>query len=150
MVGLVLAAVALARDDWREWVAAAAVLATFGHASVAERMREREEARDEVEVDCVRWTWRYFVAKEILWAAFFVLTGAYAALAGVGVFLVYPLWRRWWRCRCPLGRNVKMSAVAGRPAAGVESKEGTSPVPDLRSPTRARAVKEAKRPPDFG
>lgn len=103
VVGSLLACVAIARGDWREWIAAAAVLASFGHASVAERMREREMARDHVEVDCVRWTWGYFVAKEILWAAFFVLTGAFAALAGVGIFLAFPLWRRWWRGRHPLG-----------------------------------------------
>jgi len=102
VVAVVLSTVAFVRGDWREWVAAAAVLATFGHASVAERLREREAARDQVEVDCVKWTWGYFVAKEILWAAFFITTGAYAALVGVGVFLVFPLWRRWWRGRHPL------------------------------------------------
>ena len=65
VVAVILAGVAFVRGDWREWVAAAAVLATFGHASVAERLREREAARDQVEVDCVKWTWGYFIAKEI-------------------------------------------------------------------------------------
>lgn len=105
VVAVVLSTVAFVRGDWREWIAAAAVLATFGHASVAERMREREEARDQVEVDCVKWTWGYFLVKEVLWAAFFVLTGAYAALAGVGVFLAFPFWRKWWRRRYPLSRT---------------------------------------------
>ena len=98
-VGLVLAAVALARGTWTEWLAAGAVLATFGHASVAERLREQEAARDAKAVECHRWLGAYYVAKEVLWVAFFASTGAYAALVGCGVFLAYPIWRWWWRGR---------------------------------------------------
>lgn len=102
VVGAVLAGVAILRGVWVEWLGAAAVLASFGHASVAERMREREAARDRPEVQCFRWSWRYFVAKEVLWVAYFASTGAHAALAGCGVFLLYPAWRAWWRRRHPL------------------------------------------------
>lgn len=42
------------------------------------------------------------MAKEILWCAVFVLHHAWAALAGVALFLAYPSWRRFWRTRHPL------------------------------------------------
>lgn len=102
VVAVALAGVASWRGEWVEWLAAAAVLATFGHASVAERLREREAARPVVSVDCHRWLGRYYVAKELLWVAFFVATEAYAALVGCAVFLAYPAWRRWWRRRRPM------------------------------------------------
>jgi hypothetical protein len=102
VVALVLGGVALWRGSWTEALAALAVLATFGHASVAERMRERQAAQTTPDVSCHRWTWGYFLAKEALWVAYFTLTGAFAALAGCAVFLVYPMWRSWWRRRHPL------------------------------------------------
>lgn len=99
VVASVLAAVAAARGSWQEWIAAFAVLATFGHASVAERMREREAERDVPAVDCHRSLWVYYGAKEVAWVAYFVATEAFAALVGCAVFLVYPAWRKWWRTR---------------------------------------------------
>lgn len=102
VVAIALAIVAAWRGAWTEWLAGAAVLASFGHASVAERMREREAARARPEVHCFRWSWRYFVVKEALWVAYFISTGAHAALAGCAVFLLYPAWRSWWRGRHPL------------------------------------------------
>lgn len=104
VVAVVLVGVSLVRGGATEWLAALAVLATFGHASVAERLREREVSRDVVSVECHRWLGRYWVAKELLWVVFFLVTQAYAALAGCGVFLAYPLWRRWYRKRSPLPR----------------------------------------------
>jgi hypothetical protein len=50
-------------------------------------------------VECYRWARRYFVTKELFWCAYFALRGSWSALAGVGLFLLYPLWRRWWRKR---------------------------------------------------
>ena len=32
-----------------------------------------------------------------LWLVYFVAKGAWSAIAGVALFLAYPLWRRWWR-----------------------------------------------------
>lgn len=102
VVASVLAGVAIYRGAWVEWLCAAAVLASFGHASVAERLRERDAQRVKPEVECVQWTWRYFTAKEALWASYFIATGAYVALVGVAVFLAFPVWRGWWRKRHPL------------------------------------------------
>jgi hypothetical protein len=88
-----------------DFLASVAVILSFGHATVGERMREREAAREEAEVSCHTWLDRYFVAKEVAWVGYFVSTKAWPALLGCGVFLVYPLWRRFWRKRHPLGRK---------------------------------------------
>lgn len=102
-VAAVLAAVALARGGRLEWLGSGAVLMTFAHAQVAERLREREAARSVPEVACHRWLAIYYVAKESAWFAYFAIAGAWSALAGVLVFLLYPAWRRHHRGRHPLG-----------------------------------------------
>jgi hypothetical protein len=107
VVALVLVAVALLSGGGAlELIGAGAVLLSFGHASVGERLREREAARIAPSVECHHWSTRYFVGKEALWFLYFVLHGSWSALAGVGLFLVYPLWRRFWRRRYPLDRKV--------------------------------------------
>lgn len=88
-----------------ELIAAAAVLLTFGHASVADRLAEREELRCTPEVECFRKMWYYFVGKEMLWLLYFFMIHAYSALVGVFVFLAYPVWRRLYRRHYPLGRH---------------------------------------------
>jgi hypothetical protein len=88
-----------------ELIAAAAVLLTFGHASVADRLAEREERRSVPEVECYRKMRYYFLGKEALWFLYFLLSHAYSALVGVCVFLVYPLWRRVYRRYFPLDRH---------------------------------------------
>jgi hypothetical protein len=50
-------------------------------------------------VECYwKLTW-YLVAKEILWLVTFVLLKAWPALVGVGLFLLYPIWRHFYRTR---------------------------------------------------
>lgn len=85
-----------------QWISALAVLFTFMHAQVSERMAEIQSLKVKPEVYCYRWSTRYFYAKEVLWCAVFSLTGAWPALVGVGLFLLYPIWRRWWRRYNPL------------------------------------------------
>jgi hypothetical protein len=89
--------------DWREWVAALGVQLGFHHASVADRLRESEEARpvSAHSVECVSWLHRYFVGKEVAWVVYFLSTGAISALVGCGVFIAHPFWRRWYRARWP-------------------------------------------------
>jgi hypothetical protein len=98
----VLACVAAATGGWLQWIAAAAVLGTFAHMQVGDRLQEREAAREQPTVECHALLARYLVAKEALWVAFFALSGSWTALAGVPLFLLYPFWRRWWRTRHPL------------------------------------------------
>lgn len=99
---VLLVVVFLTGDGWLELVGAGAVLLSFGHAQVADRLAEREASRATVSVDCHRWATRYLVGKETLWLLYFVAHRSWSALAGVGLFLVYPAWRRFWRARKPL------------------------------------------------
>ena len=85
-----------------DWLAYGAVFFTFKHAQIADRMREQEEAREKPSIECAEWSDRFFVAKEVLWVGFFILAGAYTALVGCGLFLLYPAWRRFYRKRWPL------------------------------------------------
>jgi hypothetical protein len=102
IVALPLGTVAAFRGQWIEWVGAAAVLASFMHAQVADRMAEKQSAMAKPDVTCFRWTLRYFVMKEGLWFAYFVALGAWSALVGVLVFLLYPIWRQAYRARVPM------------------------------------------------
>lgn len=85
-----------------EYVGALAVLFSFGHASIAERFREREEAKANPGVSCFQKSLHYFLAKEVCWSVYFLGTGCYSALVGVVVFLLYPVWRKVWRSYKPL------------------------------------------------
>jgi hypothetical protein len=85
-----------------ELVGAGAVLLSFAHGQVADRLAEREASRKHPSVDCHRWASRYFVGKESLWLLYFVAHHSWSALAGVGLFLVYTPWRRFWRARHPI------------------------------------------------
>lgn len=103
VVAGVLVTVALGSGGgWTELLGAAAVTLTFAHAQVADRLAERDAAREKPSVDCHRWATRYLVTKEVLWLLYFVIHKSWAALAGVFLFLIYPVWRRLWRARNPL------------------------------------------------
>lgn len=93
--------------DWRAWIACAAVVCTFAHAQIADRLAEREASRARPLVECHHKAARFFVAKEALWVVFFVATDAYPALAGCALFLAYPVWRRFWRRTHPLDRKAR-------------------------------------------
>ncbi len=80
-----------------EAFAAMAVLLTFGHAQIADRLAEQEGKRAIPSVDCYKKLWYYFIGKELLWSLYFLETHAYSALVGVVVFLVYPFWRKLYR-----------------------------------------------------
>jgi hypothetical protein len=87
---------------WFELVGSCAVLASFAHGQVSDRLAEREAARTSPEVHCHAWARRYFLSKEALWLVYFVAKGAWSAFVGCAVFLAYPAWRTWWRRRSPL------------------------------------------------
>lgn len=81
----------------KEIVCALAVYFTFLHAQVADRMQERQALQATPDVECYKKSNYYFVLKELLWIAFFLMTQSYAALSGAILFSVYPLWRKYWR-----------------------------------------------------
>lgn len=106
VVAVVLAVVAIAAGGGvLELLGAGAVVLTFGHAQVADRLAERDAVRSRPSVPCHRWATRYLVGKETLWCAYFVLHQSWSALAGVALFLAYPSWRRWWRRRHPIASS---------------------------------------------
>jgi len=113
VVGNILAVVAILTASpanyYIEVVGALAVLLTFAHVQVADRLAEKEQERESLKlseetVECHRWATRYLVSKEICWLLYFLVLGAYSALVGVGVFLLYPVWRRYYRKKRPLDR----------------------------------------------
>jgi hypothetical protein len=84
-----------------EWVGVIAVFLNFGHVTVAERLREAEamrHARNEpVVVDCYKKLDYYYFGKELFWLVYFIMLGAWSALVGIGIFLLYRPWREMYR-----------------------------------------------------
>lgn len=85
--------------DTAGWVAAVAVGLSFGTASIGQRMTEAQEKQAVKTVHCYKaYNW-YFVGKEIMWVATFVMLKSWASLVGCGIFLIYPVWRRYYTMR---------------------------------------------------
>lgn len=100
---VLFASAELTGGEWHNRVAAAALVLTFCHGQVTDRMIEAQERSPE-QVECFRMANRYWVGKEMLWVVTFALAGLWTAIVGCGVFLVYPAWRRWYRRRWPHDR----------------------------------------------
>lgn len=96
----------LTHQGYVEWLGVLAVHWTARHASVANRLEEKERRRAEkaggAEVECYQELDRYYLKKEITWCLYFSLVGAYAGLVGVAIFLCYPWWRKTWRAYHPI------------------------------------------------
>jgi hypothetical protein len=102
-VAMVMAVMVLVtQGGWIEVVGAGAVLLSFAHIQVADRLAEREARRPVATVACHAWAARYLVGKEVLWLAYFVAHRSWSALVGVVLFIAYPLWRKTWRRLNPL------------------------------------------------
>jgi hypothetical protein len=97
LVTLVLKAQSINRFEISEIVCDLAVLVTFMHGQVADRMAEKQAAMVKPDVDCYRFSQIYYVTKELLWIFYFYLLNSYAALVGAVLFLIYPLWRKYYR-----------------------------------------------------
>ncbi len=90
-----------------EWIGTFAVLFTFGHAAISNRLIERQTKMSTPDVECYKWSDRYFLVKEVLWFAYFLMYKSYAALIGVIIFMLYPFWRKFYRKWKPLDREKK-------------------------------------------
>lgn len=102
VVGMsLLAVIVLSGGRWEEYIGAVAVFFTFMHAQVGMYMADAQREMPQPTVECWRWAQRYFFIKEVLWLVYFVLLHAWSALAGVGLFLIYPLWRRYYKAANP-------------------------------------------------
>lgn len=106
VIGAVLAIVWLATGcKWIEAIGSLAVLFNHKVASISSRMQEREALKAKPDVECYRAFWPSYIAKEVLWFAYFLLTGAWSALVGCTLFAAYPLWRKLWRSWYPLSKE---------------------------------------------
>jgi len=88
-----------------QWLGVAAVIVTFMSVQVSDRLeysaQTLQEGGQEIVVHCYKWITRYLIAKEALWVAYFIYMGAWPALVGSGIFLLYKPWRRWLRKHHP-------------------------------------------------
>ncbi len=82
---------------WEELLGSLAVFCGFCCSSITDRLTEREAARQRPTVHCYRLYWYFFVIEELCWAIYFARKGAWSAEVGVGTFLLYPFWRKFWR-----------------------------------------------------
>jgi hypothetical protein len=90
-----------------ELLAAIAVVLTFGHTQIADRMAEQEALKEQPDVLCYKKLLYYFAGKELFWCLYFIMNHSYSALVGVIVFLFYPVWRRIYRCKIKkYGQNI--------------------------------------------
>ncbi len=101
-VAVILITIAIiTRKGLVEWIGVVAVYLNFGYIAVADRLREAEEIRKEkkepVMVECFKKLDYYYISKEFFWLLYFVLLGAYSALAGIIIFLCYRPWRVYYR-----------------------------------------------------
>ena len=80
-----------------EILSALAVILTFGHAQISTRLSEQQSLVEQPSVECHRKLILYYIGKEVCWFWYFLISGSYSALVGVVVFLMYPLWRKYYK-----------------------------------------------------
>ena len=68
------------------WLSACAVFVTFVHGAKSFDAIESNPSASGIGI--------YWISKECLWLAVFLLSGAYPAIIGTGLFILYPLWRK--------------------------------------------------------
>jgi len=79
------------------WISIVAVILTFGHIQISDRLMEAQVVKQEKEVECY-WKLPYYLwSKEILWVIVFLISNNYSAIVGAGIFLIYPFWRKFHR-----------------------------------------------------
>lgn len=76
------------------WLSAAAVFGSFLHAQVGTYMAEDMSHTEVPLTPCYPKLGEYWVYKELFWFLVFLISGAYPAIAGNIIFLVFPAWRK--------------------------------------------------------
>lgn len=101
VVSLLLLIINIIRDNLFtvELLAAFAVILSFGHAQIADRLAEKEGQKETPDVSCYKKLRFYFIGKELFWCLYFFLNHSYSALVGVFIFLAYPFWRKLYRTK---------------------------------------------------
>lgn len=84
------------------WITTLAIIFTFQHAQIGDRLQERQGIMDKPTVECY-WKLNYlFGIKEVLWIIAFVLMHNWAAIIGSVMFTLYPIWRKVYRKYKPM------------------------------------------------
>lgn len=100
VVMLIMSAVAIASgNNLVEWIGFSALCLAHGRNSVMIRMSESQVAHDAGNphhVECHAWATWYLWFGEVFWACYFLAHKSWSALCGVGVFALFPIWRRWY------------------------------------------------------
>lgn len=101
-VGICLLLIAfISNKGWVEFMGILAVYFTFQHSVISERLAQAEKERGNnnqpILVECHYKLSGYFIAKEFIWLIYFVILGAWSAIGGVVIFLLYPVWRKYYR-----------------------------------------------------
>jgi hypothetical protein len=81
------------------WLTTVAILLTFQHAQISDRLQEGQKIMKNPDVKCYWKLDKLFVAKELIWILTFFIIGNYAAIIGSILFAIYPVWRRLYRKR---------------------------------------------------
>lgn len=76
------------------WLSAAAVFGSFLHAQIGTFMAEDMGTTEAPITECYHKLDGYWAYKEVLWFIVFLLSGAYPAIAGTVLFMLYPAWRK--------------------------------------------------------
>lgn len=87
----------LVANNWINWVTTLAILLTFNHAQIGDRLQERQHKMDAPTVKCYHKLNKLFAAKEVVWIIAFILMKNYAAIFGSALFTIYPFWRKFYR-----------------------------------------------------
>ncbi len=86
-------------NDLINWITTCAILVTFNHGIIGDRLQERQSKMNKPTVECYYKLNRLFYQKEILWITVFLLSGNYAAITGSVLFFLYPFWRKFYRSK---------------------------------------------------
>lgn len=114
-VALVLIGTALFfGENYIEWIGVLAVFMAFKHTVVAFRLEDTVQTMERhahISHPKNRQA-QLFYTKEILWFIYFVLLGAWSALVGVILFLLYPFWHK-ARKKYHTGTKHKQEVIKG-------------------------------------
>jgi|SRR6478672_9648500 len=84
-------------NDWANWITTVAILFTFNHGQIGDRLQEQQHNLSVKTVECYHKLNKLFAAKELLWITAFLIMNNYAAILGSVLFFLYPFWRKYYR-----------------------------------------------------
>ncbi len=94
-VAIILFTVALCSFDLVAMLSAAACLFTFQYIQISDRLQSTASVLKLVE--CAPKLTYYLVCKELFFITLFLVVGAYPSVIASVIFLVYPMWRGYYR-----------------------------------------------------